>query len=297
MIQRRAHAYGDIRVGPVPALRRLWKRGAQMSAEWETSESGPAAADRTVLLIPGGLMAARSYADLMAQPALAGVRLVAVTLPGHAGAPPPEDFSIETYARLAGGLAADLGCDAVAGFSIGATVDLEMAVSGTFRGPVVLLGISLSLRDEPAFLRALNGLGVVLGRLPCAVMLKLIGLAVRQARVSADRRAQLRDDLRRNDPRAMREIFRGYLRYLGRYESPAARLCDAGVPAWVVHAEKGDGGLTPEERRTLEACSGTTVVTIPGTSFFMPNDEPERVAGLILEALGRAAEHKDRQRQ
>ena len=74
-------------------------------------------------------------------------------------------------------------------------------------------------------------------------------------------------------------------------------LCRSGAPTWVVHAEQGDGGLTPEERRTLEACSGTTVVTIPGTSFFMPNDEPERVAGLILEALGRAAEHKDRQRQ
>ena len=268
-----------------------------MSAEWETSESGPAAADRTVLLIPGGLNAAGSYAELMAQPALAGVRLVAVTLPGHAGAPPPEDFSIETYARLAGELAAGLGCDAVAGFSIGATVALEMAVSGAFRGPVVLLGISLSLQDEPAFLRALNGLGAVLGRLPCAAMLRLIGLATRQARVSADRRAQLRDDLRRNDPRAMREIFRSYLRYLGRYDSPAARLCDAGVPAWVVHAEKGDGGLTPEERSTLEACSATTVVTIPGTSFFMPNDEPERVAGLLVEALGRAAEHKNPQRQ
>src|SRR2546421_12038858 len=75
-----------------------------MSAEWEIVESGPATADRTVLLIPGGLNSARSYAELMAQPALSGVRLVAVTLPGHAGAPPPEDFSIETCARLAADL-------------------------------------------------------------------------------------------------------------------------------------------------------------------------------------------------
>ena len=50
-----------------------------------------------------------------------------------------------------------------------------MAASGGFRGPVVLLGISLSPRDEPAFLRALNGLTVVLGSLPWAVMLKLMG--------------------------------------------------------------------------------------------------------------------------
>jgi pimeloyl-ACP methyl ester carboxylesterase len=268
-----------------------------MSAAWETSESGPTSADRTVLLIPGGLNAARSYAELMAQPALSGVRLVAVTLPGHAGAPPPEDFSIETYASLAADLAADLCCDAVAGFSIGATVALEMAASGAFRGPVVLLGISLSPRDEPAFLHALNWLGLVLGSLPCAVMLKLISLATRQARVSADRRAQLLADFRRNDPRTMRKIFRGYLGYLRRYDSPAARLCDAGVPAWVVHAEKGDGALTHEERRALEACSRTTVVTIPGTSFFLPNDEPERVASLLVEALGHAAERRDRPRR
>jgi hypothetical protein len=52
----------------------------------------------------------------------------------------------------------------------------------------------------------------------------------------------------------MRQGFRAYLEYLGRYDSPAARLCDAGVPARVVHAEKGDGALTDEERRTLEAC-------------------------------------------
>lgn len=72
-----------------------------MRGQWETLESGPADAERTVLLLPGGLNTARSYAELMAQPGLAGVRLVAVTLPGHGGTSPPEDFSIEHYARLA----------------------------------------------------------------------------------------------------------------------------------------------------------------------------------------------------
>src|SRR5690349_7731756 len=86
-----------------------------MIGQWETLESGPADAERTVLLLPGGLNTARSYAELMAQPGLAGVRLVAVTLPGHGGTPPPEDFRIEHYARLAAELAGDLGCDVVAG--------------------------------------------------------------------------------------------------------------------------------------------------------------------------------------
>jgi pimeloyl-ACP methyl ester carboxylesterase len=59
-----------------------------VSVDWETYESGPARADRTVLLLPGGLNTARSYAELMAQPVLADVRLVAATLPRHGGTPP-----------------------------------------------------------------------------------------------------------------------------------------------------------------------------------------------------------------
>ena len=265
-----------------------------MSIEWETYESGPARADRTVLLLPGGLNTARSYTELMAQPALAGVRLVAVTLPGHGGTPPPEDFSIEHYARLAAELAADLGSDVVVGFSIGASVALEMAASGAFAGPVVLLGISLSPQDEPVFLRVMDRLGVALGSLPCAAMLKMIPMAAKSTRVPADRRAELIADLRKNDPAIMRQIFRGYLSYLDRLDGPAARLCEAGIPAWVVHAEKGDGGLTDAERRTLEECPDTTVITIPGTSLFIPNEEPERVATYISQALNRAAAGRSR---
>ena len=257
----------------------------RVSVEWEICESGPARADHTVLLLPGGLHRARSYAELMAQPVLAGVRLVAVTLPGHGGTPPPEDFSIENYARLAAKLAVDLGCDAVVGFSIGSSVALEMAASGAFLGPVVLLGISLSPQDEPAFLRIMNRLGGVLGSLPSTAMLKMIPMAAKHARVPTDRRAELLADFRTNDPAIMRQIFRGYLSYLGRHHAPAARLCDAGVPAWVVHAEKGDGGLTDTERHTLEECAHTRVITIPGTSYFIPNEEPELVAACLVEAL------------
>src|SRR2546430_7083858 len=76
-----------------------------MSVEWELRESGPADAERTVLLLPGGMCSAGSFAEVMAAPALAGMRLVAATLPGHAGAPPPDDYSIESNARLAAELA------------------------------------------------------------------------------------------------------------------------------------------------------------------------------------------------
>jgi pimeloyl-ACP methyl ester carboxylesterase len=116
-----------------------------MGVDWELVKSGPDNAEPGVLLLPGGLNAARSYAAVMARPVLAGTRLVAATLPGNAGTPPPDDFSIESYARLAAELAVDNGCDVVVGFSMGASVALEMAASGAFKGPLVLLGVSLEV--------------------------------------------------------------------------------------------------------------------------------------------------------
>lgn len=115
-----------------------------------------------------------------------------------------------------------------------------------------------------------------------------MGPGSRGMRVPPERRAELLADLRRNDPRAVRRILRGYLDHLRAQERPAARLCATGVPVWVVHAEKGDGGLTTEERRTLEACPHARVVTVPGTSFFLPNEEPRRVAEAVVEALAAA---------
>ena len=78
------------------------------------------------------------------------------------------------------------------------------------------------------------------------------------------------------------------MRWLHKYDDPAERLCRAAVPTWVVHAEKGDGGLTDHERRTLEACPRVHVVTIPGHVFFMPNEVPETIARDIVEAVDQA---------
>ena len=49
---------------------------------------------------------------------------------------------------------------------MGATVAVEMVTSGAFSGPVVLLGLSLSPRDESVILRVLDGLTTVMGSLP-----------------------------------------------------------------------------------------------------------------------------------
>jgi pimeloyl-ACP methyl ester carboxylesterase len=259
-----------------------------MEIDWELREAGPLDAGHTVLLLPGGMCSAGSYAEVMAEPALSGTRLVAATFPGNAGAPPPDDFSIENYARLTAELVREIDADVVAGFSMGAIVALEMAASGAFTGPVVLLGASLSPKDEPAFFRAIVRLGSVLGGLPAAVLAKGAASMVKRIPVSSERQEELREDFRKNVSQHNRRALREYLRWLHRHERPADRLCRAGVPTWVVHAEKGDGGLTDEERSVLEACPHAHLVTIPGSVFFLPNEVPELVADVIVEAIAEA---------
>lgn len=255
------------------------------AAGWDMLQSGPDSAERTVLLLPGGWCTAVFYAELMAEPALADTRLVAVTLPGNGGTPAPADVSIEHYARLTGELAADLGCDVVVGHSMGANVALEMAGSGAFRGPVVLLAPCFSRRDEARIIRILDRLAAPLGHLPFAAMRKIMHLAVKGSPLPPDRVDQLVAELRKNDPRFMRRGIHRYLQYLDQHGSVAPRLRASGVPAWVVHGESGDGGMTGDERRVLSACPQIRIVTIPGPSFFTANEEPALVAGLIVDAL------------
>jgi pimeloyl-ACP methyl ester carboxylesterase len=253
--------------------------------KWETVESGPADAEKTVLLLPGGMCSARSYAEVMAEPSLAGIRLIAATMPGHAGAPPPDDFSTENYARITAELARSVGADVVVGFSMGAMVTYEMVVSGAFTGPVVLLGSSFSPADEPGFFRGIIRLSSVLGTLPMAALKAGAASMVKKAPVPAERQAELRADFARNDTRVMRQGLQAYLDWLHHDDDRARRLCEAGVATWVVHAEKGDGALTRHERAVLDACPHVHVVTIPGHVFFLPNEVPERVAEVITEAI------------
>ncbi len=260
-----------------------------MAYEWELREQGQGDAAHTVLLLPGGMCSAGSFAELMAEPALAGMRLVAATLPAQAGAPPPDDYSVENYARLTSELAKRLGADIVVGFSMGAVVAVEMVISGAFTGPVVLLGVSLSPKDEPAFFRALVHLGSVLGTLPTALLAKGAASMVKRIPASPERQAELREDFRRNVPGDVQPALRQYLGWLQRGDGRADLLCEAGVPAWIVHAEKGDGGLTEEERQTLEACPHAHLVTIPGKVFFLPNEVPEPIAAVVQEAAGTTA--------
>jgi pimeloyl-ACP methyl ester carboxylesterase len=254
---------------------------------WELEESGPAAADHTVLLLPGGLCTARFYDDLLAEPSLGGasIRFVATTLPGYGGTPPPDDLSMENYARLATRLAGDLGCDAVVGHSVGANVAIEMAASGGFSGPLVLLSPSFSREDEDRFLRVLDRLGHVLGHLPFTVMLKIIGAGMKGS-FPTERHDALVAEMKKNDSRVVFRQLRHYFEYLDRHDSLVQRLCDAEGKACVVFGERDDEvGITDEERRGLGECPHVSLVTIPDAGHFTLNQQPGRIAELILETI------------
>src|SRR3954451_2968690 len=187
---------------------------------WELRESGPAGADHAVLLLAGALVTAAYYDDMLAEPRLkeASVRFVAATLPGYAGTQPPDELSMDNYARLAGKLAADFGCEAVVGHSLGANVAIEMLAAGHFSGPLVLLAPSFSRKDESKFPRVLDRIGRVLGHLPYAAMLKVIGPAMKGS-LPPDRHAALVAELKKNDPRFLRRQTRRYLDYLDQHGS------------------------------------------------------------------------------
>jgi pimeloyl-ACP methyl ester carboxylesterase len=253
---------------------------------WSLRESGGEDADHSVLLLPGALATAAFYDDLLAEPKLinASIHFVATTLPGFGGTAAPKDVSMENYARLAGTLANDLGCDAVVGHSLGGNVAVEMVAAGEFSGPVVLISPSFSREDESKFPRALDRLGRVLGHLPFALMLRVIGPAMKSS-LPAHRRDALIAELRKNDPRFLRRQTRSYLDYLDHHGSLAPRLCDSGVRAWVVFGERDDIGLTDNERAVLEGCPHVTVVVISDAGHFTLNEKPGQIADIMLDAL------------
>ena len=259
-----------------------------MRESWEILTAGPPDAARSVLLLPGGAMAARSFNLVMAEPALSPLRLVATTLPGMAGAPLSEDVSIPGLARRAGELAKQNGCDVVVGFSHGATVALDMVLSGHFHGPVVLLGISLTTPDEAGFFRGVVRASEKVGVWPMAMLLRIMPLMVRSAKTTEMHKQELLDDIKNNRASDAVRVSSAYLDYIAADRDPAARLAASGNPAWVVHAEKGDGGLTDAERATLEAAPNVTLVKIPGAVFFLPDEAPQQTAEVIASAVAQA---------
>jgi pimeloyl-ACP methyl ester carboxylesterase len=253
---------------------------------WELVESGPRDADTTIFLLAGALCTGDFYVDLVAEPALADCRLVAATLPGFAGSPAPTDPSVEASAAYAAQLAREIGADVVVGHSLGANHALEMAASGAFTGPVVLLSPSFSAEDEMKELRVLvkadkvPGLGKVAWSLAMKAVPKGLGKMVPE-----QHRDSLVAGVKRNEAASCRASIGSYCAYLERHGSLVERLCGSGVKAWVVFGDHDEVGLTDDERQGLELCPSITLVPPLESTHLVMLDQPAQCAAIVREAV------------
>jgi pimeloyl-ACP methyl ester carboxylesterase len=217
-------------------------------------------------MIPGGLLPGSVFDDVMAEVQRRGerIRFVATTIPGHAGTAPPGDLNPTAYARSAARLAEDLGCDIAVGHSMGATIAIEMAVSGAFSGPLVLLSPALSREDEPGFIWALDRIGPVpgLGALAWSAMTKMAGAGVR-GMIPAERRGAVMAELKKNDGRSFRAAIHAYGEYLDAQTALVRRLCESGVSAQVVFGGPKDTKLSDAERNGIESCPTLSLIEWP----------------------------------
>src|SRR3954468_12363190 len=266
------------------------KPAAVAPGRWDVRESGPLDAERTLLLLPGGMCTTVAMEPIMDALAPSAIRVVAATLPGFGHTWHPEDLSIENYAALTGRLAADVGADLVAGHSLGANVAVEMVAAGSFNGPVALLSPSFSREDEAKELGVMNGIGRVpgLGPLAWIAMLKVMPRAMK-SKLPAESADVFAADLANNDPRFCRALVRNYYEYLDRHGSLVPRLCQSNVKAVVAFGDDDEIGLTDEERSGLEASPDVSLVTIAEATHFMVVEQPGQIAKLICEFAGVAS--------
>ena len=110
----------------------------------------------------------------------------------------------------------------------------------------------------------------------------------RSAKTPEPHKTELIEDLKRNRAKDSVRVTIPYLDYIAADRDFAAELAASRNPVWVVHAEKGDGGLTDPERATLESAPNVTLVTIPGAVFFLPDEAPQQTAAVIATALSQA---------
>ena len=146
----------------------------------------------------------------------------------------------------------------------------------------------MTTEDEAAFFRAVVRGSQKVGRWPMAVLLRLLPLMARSAKTPAQHKKELIVDFKQNRARDSVLACVEYLDYIAQDRDFAAQLAASGNPVWVVHAEKGDGGLTDAERATLQAALNVTLVTIPGSVFLLPDEAPQKTAAVIASALSQA---------
>ena len=117
------------------------------------------------------------------------------------------------------------------------------------------------------------------------ILLWLLPLMVRPAKIPQPHKRELIEDLKQNKAGDAVRVSAKYLDYIAAERNYATQLAASSTTVWVVHAEKGDGGLTEAERATLESADNVTLVTVPGAVFLLPDEAPDQTAAVIAAAL------------
>ena len=123
------------------------------------------------------------------------------------------------------------------------------------------------------------------GPWPMAMLFRAMPLMLRSAKTTQAHKRDLLEDVKANRAGDALRASSVYLDYIAEDDDVATRLAASGNRTWVVHAEKGDGGLTDAERTTLEAAPNVTLVVLPGAVFFLPDEAPRQIAEVIAAAV------------
>lgn len=258
----------------------------QQTTGWELRQFGSPNATETVLLLPGLTCTSAFYDDVVADPRVGDgdKRWIAATPPGFGGLPAPVGFepSVEGYAQLTADLAAELGCNTIVGHSFFANVGIEMAATGRFSGRLVLLSPTFRAADEESDLRMFNRLARIpgLGRGVWRLVRRIVPMGMK-GRFPAERQAALVAEMQKFDPVITRKIARHYFANLAHHGSLVERLCDSGVPAWVVRGDEDEIGLSDEDRQQLEACPTVQMVLVADARHFAMVDQPQAIVDVV----------------
>jgi pimeloyl-ACP methyl ester carboxylesterase len=258
---------------------------------WTFREGGADAAGRTVLLLPGAICTAAFYDELLEERAAAeaDVHYVAATPPGFGGNPmaPGFDMSLASYAELVEEEAERLGAVAIVGHSLFANVLILVAERARYRVPLVLLSPCFSREDEEKDVRQIGPLARIPG--VGALVFRIAPLTFSSSmkgRFPPARHDMLVAEMRKNEPRAMRQLM---VRYFEHLEEPgpglAQRLADSGAKSWVVRGDDDEVSIKDEEAAILEAAPNVSFVRLPGARHFSMIDQPAAVTQTILSAV------------
>lgn len=259
------------------------------------AESGPVK-DDAVLLIHGWAASMYSFAEMMPALASAGLRAIAVDLPGHGLSEKPIGESHYTTQALGDailGLAAVLGLRrfSVVGHSMGGAIGLDLATRGKRKLDRLVLVGTVGLSPVPLILPLqLLSPRPTLRLLSILVTRRIVDLVLRVLFATPDR-PTTRDIDEYWAPTQFDEFFAACRACLHRFTwspTPDSKLRGLRVPVLVIGGAKDFGTNKNAERAKL--IPSARIVTIPGGGHVVQQEcatpTNEEVVRFLRDAIG-----------